>query len=86
MALIAVVLLPLFAALLCWIPLFRRAAWLISVICIGLDFVLALVVAAEVIAHSRVVAIAGWIEADALSALMFVLVSFVCAWFGAFCA
>ena len=79
MALIAVVLLPLFAAVLCWIPLFRRAAWLISVICIGLDFVLALVVAAKVIAHSRVVAIAGWIEADALSALVFVLVSFVCA-------
>lgn len=79
MALIAVVVLPLIAALLSWIPPFRRAAWIISVICLSLDFFCALVVAAQVIARSRVVAIPRWIEADGLSALMLVLVSFVTA-------
>jgi hydrogenase-4 component F len=79
MALISVVLLPLIAALLCWIPLCRKAAWVISVICLWLDLFLALFVAEEVILHGRVVGIGSWIEADALSALMVVLVSFVCA-------
>ncbi|MGH9724099.1 MAG: hypothetical protein ACRD41_03450, partial [Candidatus Acidiferrales bacterium] len=36
-------------------------------------------VAAEVIAGGKVVALPGWFEADGLSALMLVLVSFVCA-------
>jgi hydrogenase-4 component F len=79
MALIGVVLLPLIAAFLCWLPPFRRAAWIISVVCLFLDLILALVVAAEVISHSRVIGIPRWVEADALSALMLVLVSFVCA-------
>ena len=79
MALVAVVFLPLLAAFLCWVPPFRRAAWIISATCLLLDFVLALFVAASVIAHSRVVGIPRWIEADGLSALMLVLVSFVCA-------
>jgi len=79
MALIAVVFLPLLAAFLCWVPPFRRAAWLISVICLFLDLILALDVAAQVISHSRVIGIPRWIEADGLSALMLVLVSFVCA-------
>jgi hydrogenase-4 component F len=79
MALIGVVLLPLVAAFLCWLPPFRRAAWIISVTCLCLDVALALVVAAEVLSRTRVVGIARWIEADALSALMLVLVSFVCA-------
>lgn len=79
MALIAVVFLPLLAALLCWVPPFRRASWLISVICLFLDFAFALGVASEVISHSRVIGIPRWIEADGLSALMVVLVSFVCA-------
>jgi hydrogenase-4 component F len=77
MALIALVLLPLVAALLCWIPLCRKAAWIISVVCLCLDFLLALLVAAEVLSRSRVVGIAGWLEADALSALMLIVVSFV---------
>lgn len=77
MALIALVLLPLVAALLCWIPLCRKAAWIISVVCLCLDFLLALLVAAEVLSRSRVVGIAGWVEADALSALMLIVVSFV---------
>lgn len=79
MALITVVFLPLFAAFLCWVPPFRRAAWFISVVCLSLDFVLALDVAAQVISHSRAIGIPRWIEADGLSALMLVLVSFVCA-------
>jgi len=77
MALIALVLLPLVAALLCWIPLCRKAAWIISVACLCLDFLLALLVAAEVLSRSRVVGITGWLEADALSALMLIVVSFV---------
>jgi len=79
MALIAVVVLPLLSALLCWMPPFRRASWPIIVVCLFADFVFALVVAGEVIAHSRVIGIPRWIEADALSALVLVLVSFVCA-------
>ena len=79
MALIGAVALPLLAALLCWIPPFRRAAWGISVACLGSAFVLSLVVAAEVIANSRVIGISRWLEADGLSALVLVLVSFVTA-------
>jgi hydrogenase-4 component F len=79
MALIAIVSLPLLAAFLCWIPILRRAAWIISVICLFLDFVLALFVSHQVIQTSIVVGVRGWLEADGLSALMLVLVSFVCA-------
>jgi hydrogenase-4 component F len=77
-ALIAVVTFPLLAAFLCWIPAFRRAAWIISVVCLGSDFVLALFVSHRVIQTSIVVGVRGWLEADGLSALMLVLVSFVC--------
>jgi hydrogenase-4 component F len=79
MALIGVVVLPLLAALLCWIRAFRRGAWVISVVCLSADLALALVVAREVLLHSRVIGIARWFEADGFSALMLVLVSFVCA-------
>ena len=79
MALIGAVALPLLAALLCWIPPLRRAAWIISVVCLGSAFALSLVVAAEVISHSRVIGIPRWLEADGLSALVLVLVSFVTA-------
>jgi hydrogenase-4 component F len=78
MALMGVVVLPLLAALLCWIPPLRKGAWTISVACLSVDFVLSLVVAREVLAHSMVIGIAGWFEADGFSALMVVLVSFVC--------
>jgi hydrogenase-4 component F len=79
MALIAVVVLPLLAALFCWIRPFRKAAWVISLVCLWLDLALAAVVSGEVISGSRVIGIRGWIEADGLSALMLLLVSFVCA-------
>ncbi len=79
MALIAVVFLPLLAAFLCWVPPFRKGAWFISVVCLFLDLALAVTVAAQVISHSHVIAVPRWVEADGLSALMLVLVSFVCA-------
>jgi len=79
MALIGAVALPLLAALLCRIPPLRRASWIISVVCLGSAFALSLVVAAEVISHSRVIGIPRWLEADGLSALVLVLVSFVTA-------
>jgi hydrogenase-4 component F len=79
MALIGVLVLPLLAAFLCSLPPFRRAAWIISIVCLFLDLILALIVAGQVITHARVVGVPRWIEADALSALMLVLVSFVCA-------
>jgi hydrogenase-4 component F len=78
MALTAVVVLPALAALLCWIHPFRRAAWVISVVCLCLDFLLAVFVAREVVIKSNVIGIQGVFEADGLSALMLVLVSFVC--------
>lgn len=79
MALMTVVVLPLLAALLCWIRPLRNAAWEISVACLSIDFAVALVVAHEVLLRSRVVGIPRWLEADGFSALMLVLVSFVCA-------
>ena len=79
MALIAVVVLPLLAAFLCWIPVLRRAAWIISVVCLCSDFVLALFVSRQVVRNLIFVGVRGWLEADGLSALMLLLVSFVCA-------
>lgn len=79
MALTAVVLLPAFAALLSWIHPFRKAAWLISVVCLCLDFVQSIVVSRDVVMRSHVTGIPGVLEADGLSALMLLLVSFVCA-------
>jgi hydrogenase-4 component F len=79
MALIVLVALPLVAAFLCWIPIFRRWAWITSVVFLFADFVLALFVCHQVLQKSVVVGIPGWMEADAFSALMFILVSFVCA-------
>jgi len=79
MALIALILLPLLAAFLCWLPIFRRSAWIISVICLCSDFVVALCVSHQVLGASPVVGVRGWLEADGLSSLMLLLVSFVCA-------
>jgi hydrogenase-4 component F len=79
MALTAVVILPALAALLCWIHPFRKAAWVISVVCLCLDFVLAILVSRDVVMRSHVTGIPGVLEADGLSALILVLVSFVCA-------
>lgn len=77
MALVAVVCIPVLAALLCWIA--RPAAWGITLVSTWSTLILALYVAAQVLAHGRVVGIAGWFEADGLSALVLVLVGFVLA-------
>jgi hydrogenase-4 component F len=79
MALIAILAVPLAAALLCWLAPLRRFAWGITVASTWTVFALAVYVAAEVIASKRVIGIPGWFEADGLSALVLVLVGFVCA-------
>ncbi len=79
MALIAVVAIPVVAALLCWIGLFRRYAWGITLAATWSVFALCVFVSARVAAGDRVVGLAGWLECDGLSALVLLLVSFVCA-------
>ena len=75
MALIAVLAIPLLAALLCWVSPLRRGSWGITVASTWTVFALSAYVSAEVIASKRVVAVPGWFEADGLSALMLLLVS-----------
>jgi hydrogenase-4 component F len=79
MALIAILAIPLLAALLCWIPPLRLYAWGITLLSAGTVFALTVYVSAQVIAQGKVVAVPGWFEADGLSALILILVSFVCA-------
>jgi len=79
MALIAILAIPLLAALLCWVRPLRRVAWGITVASAGTVFALGAYVSVEVIASKRVVGAPGWFEADGLSVLMLVLVSFVLA-------
>ena len=79
MTLIAILAIPLLGALLCWFRPLQRYAWFVTLSFSWAVFVLVLYVAAQVIAHGRVVAIPGWFEADGLSALILLLVSFVCA-------
>ena len=79
MALIAAVAIPVLAALLCCVRPVRRIAWGITVASTWIVFGLAIYICSEVIAGGRIVAIPGWFEADGLSALMLVLVSFVSA-------
>lgn len=78
MALIAVLAIPLLAAFLCWVRPLRRLAWGITVASTSIVFALAVSVSAEVIGNTRVVGVPSWFEADALSALVLVLVGFVC--------
>lgn len=79
MALIAVVAIPLLAALLCWAIPLRRFAWVVTLIANWTVLPLAVLVAARVLEHGKVIGIPRWIEADALSALVLVLVSLVAA-------
>jgi hydrogenase-4 component F len=78
MGLIVTVSLPLLAALLCWIKPLRRIAWGTTVICLSISFAMAVMTAGQVLRSGRAVAIQGWFEADGLSALVILLVSFVC--------
>lgn len=78
MALMIAVALPLLAALLCWIKPFRAFVWGITVVCLAGSFAAAVVIAAHVLAHGQIIGIPDWFEADGLSALVILLVSFVC--------
>jgi hydrogenase-4 component F len=79
MALIAILAIPLLAALLCWVRPLRTAAWGITLVSAVTIFGLAVYVSAQVIANGRFIAVPGWFEADGLSALMLLLVTFVLA-------
>jgi hydrogenase-4 component F len=79
MALTAVVAIPLIAALLCWALPLRRFAWVVTLIANWTVLPLAVFVAAGVLEHGKVIGIPRWIEADAFSALVLVLVSLVAA-------
>lgn len=79
MALMAIVALPALAACLCWLHPFRKVGWHITVVCQCAEFGLAAFIASKVIAEARITGAAGWFEADGLSALVLVIVTFVCA-------
>jgi hydrogenase-4 component F len=78
MALIAAICLPLLAALLCWFRPLRKVAWPITVLCLAACLGSAIVVVREVLFRGTIAAVPGWIEADGLSALVLLLVAFVC--------
>lgn len=78
MALIVLIALPAFAAFLCWLAPIRKAAWQITVACQCVEFGLVVFIAAKVIAGGRFTGAAGWFEADGLSALALLIVTFVC--------
>ncbi|MGH9486932.1 MAG: proton-conducting transporter membrane subunit [Terriglobales bacterium] len=69
---------PLLAAALCCLPGLRRAAWGITVAAATAELGLVLAVVASVLAHQRVAALRGWLGADGLSALVLLVVAFVC--------
>ncbi len=77
MALILVVVIPLLAALLCWIPPFRRFAWGITVVSGWVVFALTVFVWHEVLLNGRVVSLPRWIEIDGLGVLILGIVSLV---------
>jgi hydrogenase-4 component F len=79
MALIAILAVPLIAALLCWDRRLRRFAWGITTVSAWIVFALSVYVAGWVVSHGRFIAVPYWFEADGLSALVLLLSSFVCA-------
>jgi hydrogenase-4 component F len=79
MALNAMIAIPLLSALLCWLYPLRKAAWVVTLVSTWTVLPLAIFVAAKVLSGGKVIGVPGWIEADALSALVLSLVSFVTA-------
>jgi hydrogenase-4 component F len=79
MALNAVIVIPLLAAVLCWLYPFRKAAWIVTLASTWTVVALVLSVAAQVLASGKASGVPGWIEADALSVLVLALVSLVSA-------
>ncbi len=78
MTLVAILVFPLLASILCWTPAIGRkvASALTLVNCVAL-LGLAVWATHRVIVQGRVVAIPGWIEMDALGALILLLVTAV---------
>jgi hydrogenase-4 component F len=79
MALNSIVGIPLLAALLCWLGPLRKRAWIITLVAAWAVLLLAVQVSASVLSSGHVIGLRGWIEADAFSALVLTLVSFVAA-------
>lgn len=78
MIVLAILLLPLVAAVLCWISAIgRRAAAPITMMTCLILFALSARVVFRVIAFGKVVAVPDWIEVDALGALILLLVATV---------
>jgi hydrogenase-4 component F len=76
--LIAILVLPLIAAILCWIAAIgKRVAAPVTMMSCSILFALAVHVAFQVSAFGRVVAVPGWIEVDALGTLILLLVAAV---------
>lgn len=78
MALIAIVVAPLLAAALCWTPSLRRVAWHVTMFFRTLEFALALWICARVVVDGRLIGVSHWFEADGVSALVLLVVTFVC--------
>lgn len=76
-ALAIVVLLPIAASFLCWLPSGRRWAPPITVLVSAVVLALAARVAGASVATGRVDALDGWLSADGLAALILVLVALV---------
>jgi hydrogenase-4 component F len=79
MALMGILGVPLIAALLCAFRPLRRASWHITLTASWIVLGLTVYLLFEVLAQGRVVAIPGWFEADGLSVLVLLIVSFVLA-------
>ncbi len=78
MTLIACAVIPLIAAAACWVPSIRRFAWPVTMAATWLLVGLSVIVADRVVHTGRVIGLAGWFEADGLSALVLLMVALVC--------
>jgi hydrogenase-4 component F len=78
MALIAAVLAPLLAALLCWFKPFRSIAWGVSLVCLSIAFAAAVITTGQVLRCGHLTVIPSWIEVDGLGCLAVLIVAFVC--------
>jgi hydrogenase-4 component F len=76
--LVAILILPLLASVLCWTPkVGRRVASELTMVTSLLLFALSVIATHRVIARGPIVAIPGWLELDALGALILLLVTAV---------
>lgn len=77
MGLIVILILPLIAAVMSWTRFTGRLGPLVTLLSSAATLAITLRVWAQLLAHGRVIAIRGWIEADGLSVLILLLVSVV---------